>query len=135
MRSSRRVGRLRCARKSKRLSRTPTAPIAVPSRKARATRRGRDGHGGDAPNQRRLPRGSRQAAKKAAGPKRPPRPSRKVNFHAAGRTAAAFSRDTMMTTRVKCTAKDGQALRQRTGAGMMESKAALEENNGDMDKA
>jgi len=33
------------------------------------------------------------------------------------------------------TAKDVMALRQRTGAGMMEAKKALEENNGDMDKA
>src|SRR3954468_23118444 len=41
----------------------------------------------------------------------------------------------MMTTKEKFTAKDVQALRQRTGAGMMESKKALEENNGDMEKA
>jgi len=40
-----------------------------------------------------------------------------------------------MTTKEKFTAKDVQALRQRTGAGMMESKKALEENGGDMDKA
>jgi len=33
------------------------------------------------------------------------------------------------------TAKDVMALRQRTGAGMMDAKKALEENNGDMDKA
>ena len=33
------------------------------------------------------------------------------------------------------TAKDVQTLRQRTGAGMMECKKALEENNGDMDKS
>ncbi len=33
------------------------------------------------------------------------------------------------------TAKDVMALRQRTGAGMMEAKKALEEHNGDMDKA
>jgi elongation factor Ts len=33
------------------------------------------------------------------------------------------------------TAKDVQTLRQRTGAGMMECKKALEEMNGDMDKA
>src|SRR3982751_6641349 len=33
------------------------------------------------------------------------------------------------------TAKDVMALRQRTGAGMMEAKKALEEANGDMDKA
>jgi elongation factor Ts len=33
------------------------------------------------------------------------------------------------------TAKDVMTLRQRTGAGMMEAKKALEENNGDMDKA
>ncbi|HEV7594764.1 MAG TPA: translation elongation factor Ts, partial [Gemmatimonadaceae bacterium] len=38
-------------------------------------------------------------------------------------------------TKEKFTAKDVQTLRQRTGAGMMESKKALEENNGDMDKA
>src|SRR5450759_2870683 len=41
----------------------------------------------------------------------------------------------MMTTKEKFTAKDVQALRQRTGAGMMESKRALEENHGDMEKA
>ena len=33
------------------------------------------------------------------------------------------------------TAKDVQTLRQRTGAGMMECKKALEEMNGDMEKA
>lgn len=33
------------------------------------------------------------------------------------------------------TAKDVQALRQRTGAGMMECKKALEENGGDIEKA
>jgi len=33
------------------------------------------------------------------------------------------------------TAKDVQSLRQRTGAGMMECKKALTENNGDMDKS
>lgn len=33
------------------------------------------------------------------------------------------------------TAKDVMALRQRTGAGMMEAKKALEETQGDMDKA
>ena len=33
------------------------------------------------------------------------------------------------------TAKDVQALRQRTGAGMMECKKALEENKGDMEKS
>ena len=38
-------------------------------------------------------------------------------------------------TKEKFTAKDVQALRQRTGAGMMESKKALEANAGDMEKA
>ncbi|HJR63947.1 MAG TPA: translation elongation factor Ts, partial [Gemmatimonadaceae bacterium] len=33
------------------------------------------------------------------------------------------------------TAKDVQELRQRTGAGMMDSKRALEETGGNMDKA
>ena len=33
------------------------------------------------------------------------------------------------------TAKDVMTLRQRTGAGMMEAKKALEENKGDMDRA
>jgi elongation factor Ts len=33
------------------------------------------------------------------------------------------------------TAKDVQELRQRTGAGMMECKKALQENNGDMEKS
>lgn len=33
------------------------------------------------------------------------------------------------------TAKDVQTLRQRTGAGMMECKRALQENDGDMDKS
>ena len=41
----------------------------------------------------------------------------------------------MTMTKEKFTAKDVQTLRQRTGAGMMESKKALEENNGDMEKA
>ena len=39
-----------------------------------------------------------------------------------------------MTT-TKITAKDVSELRQRTGAGMMECKKALEESGGDMDKA
>jgi elongation factor Ts len=33
------------------------------------------------------------------------------------------------------TTKDIQELRQRTGAGMMDAKKALEESNGNMDKA
>src|SRR5258708_6622603 len=33
------------------------------------------------------------------------------------------------------TAKDVSALRQRTGAGMMDCKKALEENNGDIEQA
>jgi len=33
------------------------------------------------------------------------------------------------------TAKDVQELRQRTGAGMMECKRALEETNGNMEQA
>ena len=33
------------------------------------------------------------------------------------------------------TAKDVQALRQATGAGMLDSKRALEENDGDMEEA
>ena len=33
------------------------------------------------------------------------------------------------------TAKDVQALRQATGAGMMDAKRALEENDGDFDAA
>ena len=33
------------------------------------------------------------------------------------------------------TAKDVQTLRQKTGAGMMECKRALEENKGDMQKS
>ena len=40
-----------------------------------------------------------------------------------------------MTPTVAFTAKDVQELRQRTGAGMMECKKALEETNGDMAKA
>ncbi len=38
-------------------------------------------------------------------------------------------------TKEKFTAKDVQALRQKTGAGMMECKKALEETNGDAAKA
>src|ERR1700682_1344492 len=135
MPSSKHAERRRCARKSKNPNRTPTAPIAALSPKARATKRERDGRADDGRNPRRLPRGSRQAAMKVAEQRKPPRPSRKVNFHAAGKIPAAFSRDTMMTTKEKITAKDVQTLRQRTGAGMMESKKALEENNGDMEKA
>ncbi len=45
----------------------------------------------------------------------------------------------MMTTKEKITekvtAKDVQALRQKTGAGMMDCKKALEQNSGDMAKA
>jgi elongation factor Ts len=44
----------------------------------------------------------------------------------------------MMTTttqKAAVTAKDVQELRQRTGAGMMDSKRALEEAHGDMDRA
>ena len=33
------------------------------------------------------------------------------------------------------TAKDVSALRQRTGAGMMDCKKALEENEGDLEKS
>ena len=40
-----------------------------------------------------------------------------------------------MTPTVAFTAKDVQELRQRTGAGMMECKKALEETNGDIAKA
>jgi elongation factor Ts len=40
-----------------------------------------------------------------------------------------------MTTKTAFTAKDVSELRQKTGAGMMECKKALEENNGDMQKA
>jgi elongation factor Ts len=40
-----------------------------------------------------------------------------------------------MTTTKMISAKDVQELRQRTGAGMMECKKALEETNGDVDKA
>ena len=40
-----------------------------------------------------------------------------------------------MTTKAKITAKEVADLRQRTGAGMMDCKAALEETNGDMDAA
>src|SRR5437762_13351975 len=40
-----------------------------------------------------------------------------------------------MTTKEKFTAKDVKTLRQHTGAGMMKSKKALEENDGDMEKA
>ncbi|HEY5022425.1 MAG TPA: elongation factor Ts, partial [Gemmatimonadaceae bacterium] len=38
-------------------------------------------------------------------------------------------------TKEKITAKDVQALRQKTGAGMMECKKALEETGGDLPKA
>ena len=41
----------------------------------------------------------------------------------------------MTMTKEKFTAKDVQALRQKTGAGMMECKKALEETNGDFAKA
>jgi len=38
-------------------------------------------------------------------------------------------------TKTAISAKEVQALRQKTGAGMMEAKKALEEHNGDMEKA
>ncbi len=41
----------------------------------------------------------------------------------------------MTTTTTGFTAKDVQELRQRTGAGMMECKRALEESKGDIEKA
>ena len=41
----------------------------------------------------------------------------------------------MTTTQKQVTAKDVQELRQRTGAGMMDSKRALEEANGDIERA
>jgi elongation factor Ts len=40
-----------------------------------------------------------------------------------------------MTTKTAFTAKDVQELRQRTGAGMMDCKKALEEANGNIEKA
>jgi elongation factor Ts len=40
-----------------------------------------------------------------------------------------------MTTKAKVTAKEVSELRQRTGAGMMDCKGALEETNGDLDAA
>ena len=40
-----------------------------------------------------------------------------------------------MTTTKAISAKDVAALRERTGAGMMDCKKALEETNGDLDKA
>jgi elongation factor Ts len=40
-----------------------------------------------------------------------------------------------MTEQTKISAKDVAALRQRTGAGMMDCKAALQEADGDMDRA
>src|SRR5439155_648769 len=89
-RSSRRAAKLRFGKKSKRRSRTHTAPTAGPSRKARATKRERDGRADDAPSQKQLPRGSRQAATKVAEQRKPPRPSRKVNFHAAGKLRRRF---------------------------------------------
>jgi len=49
---------------------------------------------------------------------------------------AALARVFLKTRNRKVfTAKDVQTLRQRTGAGMMECKKALQENNGDMDKS
>jgi elongation factor Ts len=41
----------------------------------------------------------------------------------------------MMSSTVEVTAKDVKALRERTGAGMMDCKAALQEAGGDADKA
>ena len=68
--------------------------------------------------------------------RKPPSPSRKVNFHAAGKNSGGvLTRDIMTMTKEKFTAKDVQALRQKTGAGMMECKKALEETNGDFAKA
>jgi elongation factor Ts len=40
-----------------------------------------------------------------------------------------------MTTTKTVTSQDVQALRQRTGAGIMDAKRALEEANGDMERA
>src|SRR5450759_2075936 len=91
MRSSRRAARRPCARRPRRPSRTPTARTAARSRKARATRRGRNAKAGDGLSPKQLPRGSRQAAKKVAVQRKPPSPSRKVNFHAAGKFRRRFN--------------------------------------------
>ena len=60
-----------------------------------------------------------------------------LSFRRRRDTSAAFR--TTDTTGIdeqwRITAKDVGALRERTGAGMMDCKKALEETNGDMDKA
>jgi elongation factor Ts len=48
---------------------------------------------------------------------------------------AAFPRNRKLEPTMAITAKDVAALRERTGAGMMDCKKALEESGGDMDKA
>ena len=59
--------------------------------------------------------------------------------NAAGAAAGGVSHEPRRTDdrwlRRPITAKDVQELRQRTGAGMMDCKKALEETGGDMDKA
>src|SRR5436190_9882802 len=93
MRSSRRAAKLRCARKSRRRNRTPTAPTAAPSRKVRATKRGNAARAEGERSPKQLPRDSRQAAKRVAEQKRPPSTSRKVNFHAAGKSGGVLTRN------------------------------------------
>src|SRR5436309_14970525 len=48
---------------------------------------------------------------------------------------AAFPRNRKLERTMATTAKDVAVLRERTGAGMMDCKKALDETNGDIDKA
>jgi elongation factor Ts len=53
----------------------------------------------------------------------------------AGGVLVKHTKDDKLMTATAFTAKDVQELRQRTGAGMMDAKKALEENGGNMDQA
>src|SRR5689334_13862254 len=157
MRSPRHGVRRRCARKSRKARATRTARTAVRSRRVRS--RIASGAGrvvGVAPIRGRSRRASshRKVAWRAkretlemrrepATPATQLQQSRPAVFeyisNAAGRTRRRFHKEAenlQMTTQTKgVTAKDVAELRARTGAGMMDCKAALEETKGDMDAA
>src|SRR4051812_33490902 len=62
-------------------------------------------------------------------------PARPVTIHTPPASPAAFPRQIRTRAMAGYTAKDVSELRQRTQAGMMDCKKALEENSGDMDRA
>ena len=106
--------------------RPPPAEAAEPTRRRRGRRAGR----------------GRRRGRPAARP-RPPRPTRRRSRRPAPRYAGAdrprrrdtrhYERET--TSMANFTAADVKKLRELTGAGMMDCKKALDEADGDFDKA